>query len=51
MIGNMEESLIPDVMNDTGGSRRGFLEDIEGFLIRAIEDRVILTIMDHVFSP
>ena len=32
-----------------GGSRRGYLEDIGGFLTGDMEDRVISDVMNHVF--
>ena len=32
-------------------SRRGYLEDVEGFLIRDMEDRVILDVLEDVFLP
>ena len=34
-----------------GGSRRGYLEDVGGFLMGDLEDRVILDTMDDLGGP
>ena len=40
-----------EVCQEGGGSRRGYLEDIGGFLTGDMEDRVIPDVMNDVFLP